>query len=99
MIFVFCDECSMRVEYFRRGRCQCDRRETRIHVGATEFPSPSVLAQGFNGLLISITQSVAKPHTIKTPCTCKHVIVLLRARDKETLTFLNYCQSAMAIGT
>ena len=82
MIFEVCKERSRGVEIIRRGSYQYDRREIKIHVGATEFPSPFMLAQAFTRLLISITQSVAKPHTNTIPCDVAHVIVRLPARDK-----------------
>lgn len=82
MTFELCKERSMGVKNIRRGSYQYDGREIKIHVGATEIPSPFVLAQAFTRLLISITQSVAKPHTSTIPCDVAHVIVRLPARDK-----------------
>ena len=85
MILDFCKKLSRGVENIGRGSYQYCRREAKLHVAATAIPSPFVLAQAFTRLLISITQSVAKPHTNTIPCDVAHVIVRLPARDKKSL--------------
>lgn len=74
MVFELCKERLMGVENIRRESCQYGREETKMHVGATEIPSPFVLAQAFTRLLISITQSALFHATSRTSlCVCLHV--------------------------